>query len=98
MQKSGESYITPGSQIAPLSASNNLWYGAGLAQAEFSANVNTDPLLAISGSNFILASGSPAIDAGAATAAMADIIGNPSPLGAAYDIGAMNMDLESRRG
>ncbi|MHB8889422.1 MAG: choice-of-anchor Q domain-containing protein [Acidobacteriaceae bacterium] len=86
--KSGESYISSGSQSSKLGGSNNLWFGSGSAPAGFSASVSADPLLASPGTNFMLTSGSPAIDAGVNTPAATDITGNPRPLGAAYDIGA----------
>jgi hypothetical protein len=89
LEKTGESYITPNTTNALISGSNNLFFGAGVAPAQFTASLNSDPLAAnLALLDFHLTSGSPAKDAGVNTGITHDFDGNPRPSGAADDIGA----------
>jgi hypothetical protein len=78
--------------------SNNLWFGAGAAPS-FDVNPKSgNPKFVVTGSNFRLAAGSPAIDAGSGVVASivtddfqlatSSLVRTLRPQGAGYDIGA----------
>jgi len=84
---SGETYIS--GTTSSMNGSNNLLSGAGSAPSFLSGSVASDPMfVGASAHDFHLSSGSPAVNAGKATAATMDIDGNPRPLGGSVDIGA----------
>jgi len=88
-QLSGESYVNPNAPLSSLSGSKNIWYGVSGAPSQTTGNLTSNPLLANPGGySFSLQSGSPAIDAGIATTATADILGVTRPQGTSFDIGA----------
>ncbi|MBZ5523664.1 MAG: hypothetical protein LAP21_15630 [Acidobacteriia bacterium] len=75
-----------------ISGSNNLFFGAGAAPAQFTTSLNADPLVAnLAVLNFHLTATSPAKDAGVNTGITHDFDGNPRPAGAAFDIGAFEL-------
>jgi hypothetical protein len=84
---SGESYLAKDAVTSLISGSDNLWFGAGAAPAGMAASVTTDPkFMNAAGYDFHLLAGSPAIGAGATTAALFDVDGTAR--GPSFDIGA----------
>ncbi len=85
----GQQYyeLDAGASPASIVPANNLVYGAGGCEAWDTGCVNQDPLFAVT-SDYHLAAGSPAVDAGVSTSATRDHDGTPRPQGAAFDIGA----------
>jgi hypothetical protein len=90
LTSSSESYLNPNANPANLSGSNNLWFGAGAAPSQTSANVTTDPLFVSLSAvpDFHLQATSPAIDAGKLLTLSTDKDGIRRPQGAGFDIGA----------
>ena len=87
--KAGEVYVAPNTSASLISGSNNLFFGAGAAPAQFTASITGDPLfLNLPVLDFHINTASPARDAGVNTGITHDFAGNPRPSGAAYDIGA----------
>jgi len=91
LSSSSESYLNPNANPANLSGSNNLWFGAGAAPSQSSANVTADPLfvaLLTAVPDLHLQATSPAIDAGKLLNLSTDKDGIKRPQGAGLDIGA----------
>ncbi|MBZ5523667.1 MAG: IPT/TIG domain-containing protein [Acidobacteriia bacterium] len=90
--KTGEHYVAGNTSNTLISGSNNLFFGAGAAPAQFTANLNVDPQVAnLPVLDFHLTATSPAKDAGVNTGITHDFDGNPRPAGAAFDIGAFEL-------
>ena len=86
---SSEQYVSLDTTLSYLTGTNNLFYGAGSPLGVFADSVATNPdFVNLAANNFQLASGSPAIDAGATVSLASDYNGVPRPQGTAYDIGA----------
>jgi hypothetical protein len=87
--QNGEQYLSLDTDLYWLDGSNNLFFGAGDMLGVFSNSVMSDPMfVSPSTNNFHLASGSPAIDAGATVQLAMDYDGVLRPQGAGYDLGA----------
>ncbi|HLJ28826.1 MAG TPA: choice-of-anchor Q domain-containing protein [Candidatus Angelobacter sp.] len=85
----GENYLEPAGNVAHISGSNNLWFGAGNAPARTSANLNADPkFVDLAKFDFHLSPRSPAIHAGVSTVIPADFDGVPRPQNSPSDLGA----------
>ena len=89
-QLPGESFLNPNVGGGSLGGSNNLWYGAGTAPSQTSANVTANPLfVSLSGLlDLHLQVTSPAIDAGRILTLSNDKDRIKRPQGAGFDIGA----------
>ena len=88
-QLTAESFLNPNVGGGSLGGSNNLWYGAGAAPSQTTANLTTNPLfVSLAVLDLHLQATSPAIDAGKTLALSTDIGGIKRPQGAGFDIGA----------
>jgi hypothetical protein len=80
-----------GDAAPAMSASNNLWFGAGAPPSWDSGALNVDPKVTDASANFRLAAGSPALQAGSSAVSAVcpnDLDGKPRDMAAAYDLGA----------
>ncbi len=97
---SGESYLSPSSNLSLIVGSHNWWFGGQSGPDFLIDNVGGDPLLVdVPSGNFRLQACSPAIDAGIAVESLSeDFAGNHRPQDgdgdgtAGHDIGAFEVD------
>ena len=96
----GQPYLAGDSAALPAGDYRNGWYGAGPAPLWDSGAVSQEPLFYDPLSyDFRLQAGSPAVDIGldltsylpVNLSVWRDLLGNPRPLGVAYDLGAYEM-------
>jgi hypothetical protein len=82
-------YLAGWNAPALVRGENNLWFGQGPGPAGFTGNVSADPMFAdLSGRDFHIRAGSPAINAGTATGVARDLDGRtrlPPPDMGAYE-------------
>jgi hypothetical protein len=88
-----EDYVAPSSNIALITGTHSLWFGAGGGPTFLTDNVNADPLfLGLAFRDFRLQADSPAVDAGINTGIDRDFTGVSRPQGLAFDIGAFEFE------